>query len=115
ERARTAALTATELDPRNASAFLQLGVVYQAQIRQRRDIEGKEADDQLYRSAIQAFERAARLGEPVQNLTALRERGRTFASWPGHEEEADAAFREVVEYSATLDDARLRRRGPIAA
>lgn len=109
------ALTATELAPKDAAAAHQLGVVQQARIREEQAVEGKPADDAIFAAAVAAFDRAAANGTPRQAAAALRERGRVLASWPGHEGEAEAAFRKLVETTAASGDAKLRQEGAQAA
>jgi tetratricopeptide (TPR) repeat protein len=109
------ALTASELAPKEAGASHQLGIVHQARIREAREMHKQEPDDAIFEAAIAAFERAAQHGTPRQKAAAVRERGRVLATWPGHEEQADAAFRELVEVTAGSDDAQLRRDGAEAA
>jgi len=93
ENALQAALTAIELAPDDPANHLALGVVYQAKIREHR-LAKEEVPEELYRTALEAFERAD-AGEP--SIQARIERARTLASWPGHDEEAQAAFWDALE------------------
>ena len=104
DRALDAALTAIELSPDHPESHLALGSVYQAKIREHR-LADEEVPEELYRSAIEAFERADSGGMSVQ---ALIERARTLASWPGHREEANAAFQAALERAVELED-QIRR------
>jgi tetratricopeptide (TPR) repeat protein len=89
EDALAAALTAVELGD-NPFAQLTLGQVYQAMMREKQIASGGkgERDDDLYRSALRAFEQADRGDAAMQ---ARVERARTISAW-GSPEEADLAF-----------------------
>ncbi len=114
-QALTSALTAVELDPKNRQAAHQLGIVHQARIREARDIEHKEPGDEVFAAAVAAFERAAQLGNPGEKAASMRERARVLATWPGHEAEAEAAFRELVGQTGASGDPKLARQGAEAA
>ena len=100
DKALASALTAIELAPDRAEGYVNLGRVYQAKIREHR-LADEEVPEELYRSAIEAFER----GDSSElSVSALVEKARTYASWPGHREEGSAAFREALERAVELED-----------
>ncbi len=113
--ALTAALTAVELDPKSSEAFHQLGQVHQARIVEAREVATQAPSDEIFEAAIAAFARAAELGTPYQAASAMRQRARVLATWPGHEAQAEAAFRELVTSVADSEDARLREEAAQAA
>jgi tetratricopeptide (TPR) repeat protein len=115
QAALEAALTATELDPNDAAAAHQLGVVHQARIREARMIERRPPEASLFEAAVAAFDRAAELGTDEQAAAALYERARVLATWPDHGEQAEAAYRELVERAAAGGDPDLYRQGALAA
>jgi tetratricopeptide (TPR) repeat protein len=104
DKALDAALTAIELAPDDPAGQMTLGSVYQAKMREHR-LAGEEVPEELYRSAIEAFERADSGEWSVQ---ARIEGARTLASWPEHREETDAAFQAALERAVELED-RPRR------
>jgi tetratricopeptide (TPR) repeat protein len=95
-----AALTAVELAPNDPASHLAVGVVYQAKLREQQ-IAGEEPSEEFYRLALEAFERAD-AGE--SSIKARIERARTLAGWPGHREEAEAAFQAALERAIELED-----------
>ncbi len=96
EQALAAALTALELDPEDVESSLNLAVVQRARVREHR-LRDEEPPEELFRSALEALERADR--EPG-SVPARLERARILASWEGHREEAAAAYRSAVELAA---------------
>jgi len=92
EKALDAALTAIELAPDDPANHLALGIVHQARMRERR-LADEKVPEELYRSAIEAFDRADVGDVSVQ---ARIEKARTLGSWPGHEKEARAAFQAAL-------------------
>jgi tetratricopeptide (TPR) repeat protein len=111
-RALQEALLAVELAPDDAFAQMQLGIVRRAEIRERK-LKNQPIDDELYRAAIAAFERAAAIAgraAPYAYLTnAWTERAVVFATWPGHDEEAARAYREAGEAVLAVDLANERQ------
>jgi tetratricopeptide (TPR) repeat protein len=107
--ALTSAAQAVRLDPGAALAHFQLGIAYQAQIRQAR-LDKTEPDGALFAAALEAFETARRLAEvdPVRIRAGL-EHARTLSGWPGHQEEAGAAWRALVEGAARSEQKGFRR------
>lgn len=111
--ALTAARTAVELAPEDPRTHLQLGRVHQARIREARVGRGEQPPDTVFREAVRAFERAAELfreaGDREGLTTALFERARVLGAWPGHTEEAAAAYRKLLAHAReTGDEATLR-------
>ena len=115
QAALEAALTAVELEPSDSAAAHQLGIVHQARIREARMIEQRLPEESLFEAAVAAFDRAAELGTEQQAAAALYERARVFATWPEHEEQAEAAYRELVERAAASGELDLYRQGALAA
>ena len=98
EEALAAALTAIELAPDEARSHLTLGSVYQAKLREQM-LKGEQQSEELFRSAIEAFERADK-GET--SLAARIEKARTLAAWPGHDEESRATFQAALDLAVEL-------------
>lgn len=99
EKALDAALTAIELAPDEPANHLALGIVQQARMREHQ-LADEEVPEELYRSAIEAFDRADADDVSVQ---ARVEKARTLGSWPGHEEEARAAFQAALARAIELE------------
>jgi tetratricopeptide (TPR) repeat protein len=100
--ALAAALTAAELEPKNARVQIQAGLVQRARIR-RLNVLGEPVPDALYEEALAAFERAAQ-GEddsPVHEtvVSAWIERANTLASWNARKADAPAAFRAAFDFA----------------
>jgi tetratricopeptide (TPR) repeat protein len=100
EKGLDAALIAIELAPDDPTNYLALGSVYQAKLREQQ-LAGEQPSEELYRSALDAFERAD-AGEA--SLQARIQRARTLGSWSGHREEAQAAFQAALERAVELED-----------
>ena len=94
------ALTATELEPGNAAAHLQLAKVRQAKIREAQFSE-EETEEELFRSALASLDRAVALEDEQVTWRAHGERAKVLAAWPGHQQEAPQAHRDAV--SAALE------------
>ncbi|RIL02028.1 MAG: hypothetical protein DCC71_16915 [Proteobacteria bacterium] len=107
--ALTAALTATELDPKSGRAFMQLGIVHLARLRERA-LKNEETPEALYQDAEKAFQRAAEL-YPT-GIQPRIELGRLYSVWAGHGEQAKAAYRSAIDNAS---DARHRARAASAA
>ena len=104
EDALASALTATELAPEEPRAWLALGRVHQARIRQGRQL-GETVDDAVYAAAFEAFER----GVAVEGPAGLNEfeRIRTLAITPDRIEEAGPLYQQLLE-AIGKDDLALR-------
>jgi len=100
EEALASVLTAIELAPDDPVNYLALGAVYQAKVREQQ-LAGEQPSDELYRSTLEALERA---DEGEASLQARTQRARTLAGWPGHREEAHAAFQAALERAVELED-----------
>lgn len=100
DEALAAVLTAIELAPDDPANYLALASVYQAKLREQQ-LLGEEPSDELYRSAIEALERA---DEGETSIQARIQRARTLAGWQGHGEEAHAAFQAALERAVELKD-----------
>jgi tetratricopeptide (TPR) repeat protein len=92
-RALAEARRAVQLAPEDDAAWVQLGTVQQARIRERQR-RGRAPTSEMFESAIAAFERVDRLrgGDP----RALVERARTLGAW-GRHAEAVAAYKAAIE------------------
>ena len=104
--ALSAVMTAIELDPKDGLYPFNLGVVQQAQIREMRG-KKEQPPDTLFQAALDAFRKSDELYGG--NLNAKLMIARTYASWPGHEKEAETALRETLAYAkekGTLEDRR---------
>jgi tetratricopeptide (TPR) repeat protein len=102
--ALTAALTASELDPKNGLAQMQLGIVNLARIREAA-IKGEKPPENFFTDAERAFKRA---GELFPNGHHARvELGRLYTIWEGHREQAEVAYKSAMEVAAN-DSARAR-------
>jgi len=88
-----AARRATELDPDDETAWVQLGSVHQARIRESQQRRRRPAPE-IFEAAIEAFERVDRMkgGHPRAQV----ERARTLGVW-GRHEEAAAGYRAAIE------------------
>ena len=104
-----AALTAVELGPKDGLAQMQLGIVQQARIRLAQ-LKGEKPSDDLYQAAEAAFRKSDELYGGDSNPRI--ELGRLYAAWPGHAEQAEAAFRSGVE-AAKVPLARGRAAGVV--
>jgi tetratricopeptide (TPR) repeat protein len=105
--ALAAALTATELDPNDVMAQMQLGIVHLARLREH-TIKGEKVPDSVYLEAEKALKRAGEIH--AHGYQSRVELGRLYAVWPDHNEQAEAAFREAIQV-ARLDDQRARAAG----
>ncbi|MDJ0787735.1 MAG: tetratricopeptide repeat protein [Myxococcota bacterium] len=96
--ALTAALTAAEIAPDDPAVQVTLGRVHQSRIIEARKIKGEEPADDIFQSAIDAFEKAEAGYEGVEErLPVVLEIAKVYESWPGHVEEAKDAHRRVNE------------------
>lgn len=108
EGARGEAAAATELDPENPHNWMQLAKVYQAFIRQAQ-LESRAANDAVYQQALDALDRADHAEQANGgHLPARLERGRVFATWPGHRDESVQAFRNALALGREADNEQLR-------
>ncbi len=98
EGAMAAALTAIELAPQDSRGHHQLGIVYQARIREAR-LLGETPAEELFEAAVAAFTTAKDHPGDVPNaaINAHVQLGRVYASWPGHGEQAGGVFRDAVK------------------
>ncbi|MEE8475304.1 MAG: tetratricopeptide repeat protein, partial [Myxococcota bacterium] len=97
KEALSAARTAIELNGNLSSAWMQVGRVNQARIREARLIDEVVPDVSIFEAAIAAFEKAQALDD--RYVGALVERARVYGTWPGHENETEQAYREAVEFA----------------
>ncbi len=117
--ALTAAMTASELAPDDPLPRMHVGRAHQMELQiamtQQKAGKGPGPTDADYEKTIAAFDQAIALAEKQPKSSdqehmmagALFERARVLASWPGHEGEAEPAYRKVVEFTAPSDDRRL--------
>jgi tetratricopeptide (TPR) repeat protein len=105
--ALAAAITATELDPKDGMAHMQLGIVHLARIREH-SVKGEQVPPEVFQDAEKSLKRAAELFP--KGMNARVELGRLYAVWPDHLEQADAAFRSALEVAET-DSLRARAAG----
>jgi tetratricopeptide (TPR) repeat protein len=92
-RALAAAERAVELAPEDPAALVQLGTVHQARIRESQQ-RRRPPTDEMFESAIAAFERLDRIsgGHPRAQV----ERARTLGVWGRHAEAIDA-YKAAIE------------------
>ncbi|MCU0669199.1 MAG: tetratricopeptide repeat protein [Myxococcota bacterium] len=93
EDALQAALTATELAPKDGMAWMQLGIVHLARIREH-TLKGESVPQEVFQAAEKAFQRTAEIFPDGHRVRV--ELGRLYAVWPDHEKQAEAAFRDAV-------------------
>ena len=89
-------LTAIELDPKEGLYPYNLGVVRLASIRETR-AKQEQPPDSLFQAALDAFRKSDQLYGG--NLNARLMLARTYASWPGHEKETEAALRDGIAFA----------------
>ncbi len=94
--AHASVLTAMELDPKQGLYPYNLGVVHQTRIREMR-VRKEEPPDEIFQSAIDAFRKADELYGGNRNARIML--ARTYASWPGHEKEAESALRDALAFA----------------
>lgn len=97
EDAQHSAERAAEIAPEATESQLQLARVFQARIRQQQ-LQRQPPDESLLYRALAAFERADQLSG--SNVSTRLERARLFATWPGHDAEARAAYDDAVSLAA---------------
>jgi tetratricopeptide (TPR) repeat protein len=103
--ALAAALTAVELNRSNPQYLMQVGRVHEARIREARLIARVTPDESIYQAAIEAFEKADEVSGG--SVLAQLERARVLATWKGHVEEAEEAYRNAVLLAKEHGDARV--------
>lgn len=94
---------AIELDPDASDGWAQLGAVHLARIRAvlRRE---ETPEDALYEQALAAFDRVEAL--EGGHVGARVEKARVYASWSGHAQQADAAFRAAIALARERENAQ---------
>ncbi len=104
KRALAAAQRAVELGPEDPAAWVQLGTVHQARIRESQQ-RRRRPTPEMFESAIAAFERLDQLegGHPRAQV----ERARTLGVW-GRHEEAVAGYKAAIELA-------IRKHNPVDA
>jgi predicted Zn-dependent protease len=105
--ALAAALMAVKLAPDDPATHLQEGRVHEARVREAQ-LNKMPPDPAYYSSAIAAFDKSAELSKGRERLRALFERARTLSAWPGHQDEAENAYRELVRAAGEEDDPNSR-------
>lgn len=112
DEAMKAARTAIELAPEDPAAYDQLGKIYHARVRFVRNKKG-ESDAKDYEAGLEAFRRASELSDDEHRWHGVRGRAKLLADWEGHQDDAEAAFRELLrtvdahnERGVVLDNAR---------
>jgi tetratricopeptide (TPR) repeat protein len=108
EGALAPALTAIELDPDDPFTHEQLGKVHAAGIRALA-LEDEEVPEELYRSAVEAFEAGRELADEELRWHFSQYRARILANWKGQEAEADAAFRRAIAEAQAASPDALRQ------
>ena len=93
-----AALTASEIAPKDGFAQMQLGIVNLARVREF-SLKGQPIPDDVYADAEHGFQRAAE-AFPTGHSSRI-ELGRLYTVWPGHTDQAQAAFKSALEVAAT--------------
>lgn len=104
--AHASVLTAIELAPKDGLYPYNLGVVQQSRIREMR-VQKEEPPDEIFQSAIGAFRKADELYGGDRNARIML--ARTYASWPGHAQEAEAALRDALAFAKDKGSAEDRR------
>jgi tetratricopeptide (TPR) repeat protein len=105
DEALRAAQRAVELEPRSLDAWLDVGKVHQARIRQHQ-IGKTIAPAEVFQAALDAYARASEIAP--DDVRPRVERARVLAVWPGHVEQALAAHREALEVARRSRDAYAR-------
>jgi tetratricopeptide (TPR) repeat protein len=104
-----AVLTATEIDPKNVIARIQLGLVHRARIREHA-LKQEAIPASLYAEALGTFDHALALAkqapdtDPELVVRAYIERANVLASWPDRAAQAGAAYREAAEAARAWPD-----------
>lgn len=114
DEALAQARVAVELAPQQGLYLQHLGRVHQARVRELR-LRGEPVPDALREIAIVAFEQADAAEGPRWEYRL--DIARAHRAWPGHDAEADAAYRRAVTLAvesrnegadlAVLDEARV--------
>jgi tetratricopeptide (TPR) repeat protein len=105
--ALSAALMAVKLSPEDAAPRMQEGRVHEARVREA-ELNQVPPDPAFFSNAIAAFDKAAELSKGRERLRALFERARTLSAWPGHQDEAKQAYRELVAAAGAEEDLKSR-------
>ncbi len=105
EEALAAAQRALELDSESSARWSQLGKVHQARIL-KHQLEGTPAPPELYEAALDSFARADAVAKG--DVRAQSESARVLAAWPGHRDQALAAYRGAIETAKRVSDAEAR-------
>jgi len=100
-RALEAAERAVELDPEDTAAWVQLGTVHQARIRESQQRRRRPAPE-IFEAAIAAFERVAQL--EGGHVRAQVERARTLGVW-GRHDDAVAGYKGAIELAVRKGNA----------
>jgi tetratricopeptide (TPR) repeat protein len=101
ERALAAAERARDLAPEDPENWVTLGAAHVAHIRALQS-KKQNAPDALYLAALAAFDK---VDELVHGHVGARvEKARVHASWPGHREQAAAAFRDAIALAKQAGD-----------
>jgi len=108
DAALVAAVQAVEFAPKDPRTHLQAGRVHQARVRLA-TLQKRTAEDAVYEAAVASFDRSAELAEGAAKFRALNERARIIAAWPGHQEQARGAYRDLVEAAGGTGDLEIRR------
>jgi tetratricopeptide (TPR) repeat protein len=114
EGALAPALTAIELDPDDPFTHEQLGKVHAARIRALA-LEDEEAPEELYRSAVEAFEAGRELADEELRWHFSQYRARILANWKGQEAEAAEAFRRAIAEAETVSPGAVQQVLPEAS
>lgn len=93
EAAKAAARRAAQLGPEESANWIQLGRVYQAEIR-KAQLSEEVADGDIFEEALAAFDRADSLEEG--DVGVRIERARVYKSWPGHREQSLAELESAL-------------------
>lgn len=98
--ALTSALTAAELAPDEPGSHRIVGTVYSAMAKA--ELRKKEPNLAPFESAMQAYQRASEVaGEGWQDHISMAE---LHGIWPGHEKQAEQAWRDAFEAARKADD-----------
>lgn len=103
------ALTATELAPEDSGTHQQVGKVHHVRAGELRKDDRNEEADAAFAAAAASYQRAVEVAEPNARWFHEKDLAKLLATWGGHEDEADAAFRQALASARELGDAEAVR------
>lgn len=106
EEALAAALTATELEPEDVMARRMVGAVHRSRIRET-TLTGGTTDPKVYEAALETYRKSAELAADLERQGPWYDQlqiALTYTDWPGHSEEARAAFKKAFALAGERED-----------